>query len=121
MLLVIHGLIGMTLLEYIKKIWLIRTLNYYTKVALGLYSVDVILRSALYIKILELLRPVEEVNHQQDYGGFLAVYCENDVLAIVITTILIVIYMTCFLFTCCMWRLTNDLHSTANEIEEEKA
>ena len=60
----IHGLIGMTLLEYIKKVWLIRTLNIYTKVALGLYTLDAILRCAVYFKILSLLNPVEEYNHE---------------------------------------------------------
>ena len=39
-LLSIHGLIGMTLLEYIKKVWLVRTLNYYTKIAVFLYAGD---------------------------------------------------------------------------------
>ena len=63
LILVIHGLLGMTLLEYIKKIWLIRTLNYYTKVALILYAVDVLLRSAMYFKILKLVAPVEEDTH----------------------------------------------------------
>ena len=58
----IHGLLGMTLLEYIKRIWLIRTLNYYTKVALFLYIGDALLRTAMYLKILNLVRPVEEPN-----------------------------------------------------------
>ena len=62
-LLTIHGLMGMTLLEYIKKVWLVRTHNYYTKIALILYTVDVLLRSAMYFKILKLVNPVEEYNH----------------------------------------------------------
>jgi len=63
LVLTFHGLLGMTLLEYIKKLWLIRILNYYTKVALILYICDVLLRSAMYFKILDLLAPVEENNH----------------------------------------------------------
>lgn len=59
----VHGILGMTLLDYIKRIWLIRTLNYYTKVALILYILDALLRSAMYLKILNLVRPVEETNH----------------------------------------------------------
>ena len=62
-LLVIHGLMGMTLLEYIKKVCLIRTLNYYTKVVLFLYTLTVLLRTAMYFKILKLVQPVEEPNH----------------------------------------------------------
>ena len=62
-LLSVHGILGMTLLDYIKRIWLIRTLNYYTKVALILYIIDALLRSAMYLKILNLIRPVEEANH----------------------------------------------------------
>lgn len=63
-LLSIHGLIGMTLLEYIKKVWLVRTLNYYTKIAVFLYAGDALLRSAMYFKILKLVNPVEEDNHE---------------------------------------------------------
>jgi len=54
-ILTIHGLMGMTLLEYIKKVWLVRTLNYFTKVALPLYAIDALLRSAMYFKILKLV------------------------------------------------------------------
>ena len=59
-LLVIHGLLGMTLLEYIKKMWLIRTLQVYTKIALFLYMLDAMLRCAMYFKILNLVKPEEE-------------------------------------------------------------
>lgn len=59
----IHGLLGMTLLEYIRKVWLVRALNYYTKVALFLYAGDALLRTAMYFKILRLVEPVEEDNH----------------------------------------------------------
>ena len=59
--LVLHGLIGMTLLEYIKKIWLIRTLNIYTKGALVLYVLDALFRCSMYFKILSLLHPEEEI------------------------------------------------------------
>ena len=62
-LLSIHGLMGMTLLEYIKTVWLVRAFNYYTKVVLVLYVVDTLLRSAMYFKILALISPVEEENH----------------------------------------------------------
>ena len=63
LILVFHGLLGMTLLEYIKKVCLIKFLNIYTKVALFLYALDALLRSAMYFKILNLLEPVEEDNH----------------------------------------------------------
>ena len=62
-ILTIHGLMGMTLLEYIKKVWLVRTFNYYTKIALLIYTVDALLRSAMYFKILKLVSPVEEDSH----------------------------------------------------------
>ena len=64
LLLSIHGLMGMTLLEYIKKVWLIRTFNYYTKIALALYVVDTLLRSAMYFKILKLLKSEEKDDHE---------------------------------------------------------
>lgn len=60
----VHGLMGMTLLEYIRKVWLVRALNYYTKVAFFLYAIDALLRSAMYFKILNLVNPVEEYDHE---------------------------------------------------------
>ena len=53
----------MTLLEYIKKLWLIKTLNIYTKAAIILYSLDALLRCAMYFKILRLVRPEEEAGY----------------------------------------------------------
>ena len=115
-LLSIHGLLGMTLLEYMKKVWLIRFMNYYTKVALFLYALDALLRTAIYFKVLKLVQPVEEDDHSQDFGGFLAVYCENQALGVIVTGILLCVYSCCFLSTCYMWRLTDQLHETAKEV-----
>lgn len=118
--LVIHGLLGMTLLEYIKKTWLIRTLNYYTKIALFFYAGDALLRCSMYFKILNLIAPEEEVSHEQDFGGFLAVACQNQALSVAVTTILLVFYSCCFLSNCYLWKLSADLYRTAKEVETEK-
>ena len=53
--LVIHGLLGMGLIEHMKKIGLIKCLNYYTKHALIFYTVDILLRTAIYLKIVGML------------------------------------------------------------------
>jgi len=60
LLLVLHGVLGMTLLDYIKNLCLIRFLRFYTKVALFLYALDALLRTAMYFKIKRLLPPVED-------------------------------------------------------------
>ena len=59
MFLVAHGLIGMILVEYMKKMRLIRILNTYTKVALVFYTMVIILRTAMYVKVLILIAPLE--------------------------------------------------------------
>jgi hypothetical protein len=59
LILVFHGLLGTVLIDYMKKIWLIRCLNYYTKIALILYVADVILRTAIYFKIITIVDDVE--------------------------------------------------------------
>ena len=123
MILVVHGLIGMTLLEYIKKLCLIKTLNYYTKGALLLYSLDALLRTAIYLKIKNLVAPVEEEDHKDDtenFTGFLAVFCQNKAVAVIITIVLLSSYTICFLSTCFMWKLSNDLEKTVLEEEDEK-
>jgi hypothetical protein len=119
-LLVSHGLIGMTLLEYIKKTWLIRTLNYYTKAALFLYSIDALLRCAMYFKIRNLMVPVDEDNYDENFGGFLAVYCENKAVGVIVTCVLLGAYGLCFLSTCFLWKMSADLHKTALAVDEEK-
>ena len=57
--LVAHGLIGMILIEYMKQMRIIKILNAYTKVALIFYSLVVLLRTAMYIKVLVLIAPLE--------------------------------------------------------------
>lgn len=58
-LLVFHGLLGMVLLEYIKNLKLIKIMRCYTQVAFVLYACDALIRIFIYIKILNLLAPVE--------------------------------------------------------------
>ena len=50
----------------------------------------------------------------------MAVYCNNDALGVIITSILICTYSLCFLSNCYLWRLTNQLHQTATQVDEEK-
>lgn len=120
-ILVVHGLLGFTLCDYIKKVWMIRFLSYYTKVAIFIYAFDALLRTAIYWKIKNLVEPVAQENHDiKNFAGYLAVYCDNAVLGLVITGILLGVYGFCFLANCYLWRLTNQLHTTALELEEEK-
>ena len=120
-ILVVHGLLGMTAFEYIKKVWLIRFLSYYTKVAIFIYALDALLRTAMYWKIKNLVDPVAQENHDiTNFAGYLAVYCENTVIGLVITGILLCVYGSCFAANCYLWRLTGQLHETALAVEEEK-
>ena len=58
LVLVVHGLLGFTLTDYIRSQWLIRTMNYYSKVGFFLYLLVVLLRTAIYLKIRKLIIPV---------------------------------------------------------------
>ena len=58
-ILVTHGLIGMILIEYMKEMRLIQIMNTYTKVALVFYAIVIILRTAMYVKVLVLIAPLE--------------------------------------------------------------
>lgn len=49
----------MVLLEYIKNLKLIKIMRCYTQVAFVLYACDALIRIFIYIKILNLLAPVE--------------------------------------------------------------
>ena len=73
----------------------------------------------MYIKVLVLIAPLE-LSKPQDFGGFLAVYAENDTVATLITIILIITYLTCFISTLYMICLTDNLKNFANEKELEK-
>jgi len=117
----VHGVLGMTLREHIKKTCLIRFLNIYTRAALLIYALDALLRTAMYFKIKRLLVPVEEEPYKLHFGGYLAVYCEKEVLGVVITAVLLGVYACCFCSTCFMWRLTNQLYATATTVGNEES
>ena len=105
--LVVHGVLGMTLLEYIKRLCLIKVMQIYTKFALLLYILDALLRTAMYFKIKHLLVDVEDGDEMLSFAGYLAVYCENEAFGVIVSAILLGIYGICFLSTCYMWRLTD--------------
>ena len=113
---VFHGLLGTVLIDYMKKIWLIRCLNYYTKIALLLYVADVILRTAIYIKILTIVDDVELPGEDQDFGGFLAIYIDNDAGSLTVTCILLTVYATCFISNFYIICLTNSLEKEVKEV-----
>ena len=57
--LVIHGLIGMVLVEHTRNLRLITCMNVYTKVALIFYIICAVLRISMYFKVIDLLEPLE--------------------------------------------------------------
>ena len=115
-----HGLLGVALVDYIRNLWLIKTLNYYTKVAIGLYIVDCLIRTAIYLKILGMLNDVEIEGEIQDFGGFLAIYIENDAGSLAVTIILLCVYCTCFLSTFYILCLTGRLEKEVREVNAAK-
>jgi len=115
--LVAHGLIGMVLIEHTKNLRLIRILNIYTKVALVFYAVCALLRTAMYVKVLVLIAPLE-LDKPQDFGGFLAVYVENDTVSTIITIALLVTYVSCFLSSFYMICVTRNLRNFTVENEQ---
>ena len=118
-LLVAHGLIGMTLVEYTRNLRIIRILNAYTKVVIVFYGLCALCRTAMYIKILVLLAPLE-VDKEQNFGGFLAVYAQNTTVALVITIVLLVAYVSCFMSSFYMVCVTSNLQNFAKENELQK-
>lgn len=118
-LLVAHGLIGMTLVEYTRNLRMIRILNTYTKVVIVFYGLCALCRTAMYIKILVLLAPLE-VDKEQNFGGFLAVYAQNTTVALVITIVLLVAYVSCFMSSFYMICVTSNLQNFAKENELQK-
>ena len=116
--LVVHGLMGMVMIEYMQMLRLIKIMNTYTKFALGFYSLCVLLRTSMYLKVLVLLAPLE-LNKAQSFGGFLAVYAENDTLATIITIILMLVYASCFASTVYLIFVTKGLAEYTEQREEE--
>ena len=119
MFLVTHGLLGMILVEHTRHMGLITCMNIYTKVALIFYTICAVLRISMYFKVMQLLEPLE-VDKQQDFGGFLAVYALNDTVANIITIILLLTYSCCFLSSFYLICVTSNLKKFTRENEEKK-
>ena len=121
LILCLHGLLGMAVVEHTRKICLIKTLNYYTKIALIFYFGDVLLRTAIYLKVLDLVGDVElDDEESEDFGDYLAIYIDNHKASIIVTSVLIGVYCTCFLSNCYMIYLTSRLEKEATQVMKAK-
>ena len=54
-ILVVHGLIGMILLENMRVIWIARLLSYYSRLSILAYVVIFVIRTSYYIDIVPML------------------------------------------------------------------
>jgi hypothetical protein len=77
--LVIHGLIGMVLLEHMRVSWIVRMLNIYSKVALVFYTALVLVRVSFYMDVVEQLKPTSAMADDSTtwFTGMLTVNVEN--------------------------------------------
>lgn len=77
---------------------LVRILSIYSLVAFFFYIGVAAVRTFTYVEIMETL-PVVETEPINKYGAYLAVYLANDKASTILTSILLVVFVLCYLFT----------------------
>jgi hypothetical protein len=78
-----------------------RSLQMYSKVALACYVVALLLRVTFYFVVINLVNQEEE-NKQNLYSSFYAAFMEDEIGAIIITSLVLVCFSLCFGFTICL-------------------
>ena len=105
LLMVMHGLLTIAIIDYLKSLRFIRFLIKFTKTVMMLYIILIIVRIGIYIKVHYEVTLVDNHNKDQGFGNFLASYItENKTAAAYITFILMSMFGICFLVNCCTLR-----------------
>ena len=122
--LVVHGIIGMILLENMKVIWIARVLEYYSKVTLVVYPMLIIARVIYYANIVPILQPASQEQEIDSsltwFTSLLTVNVQNQSLALFLTLLMFSIYTTCFMFDFCFIQLCHRMVKTLTDYEQRK-
>lgn len=77
LLLVIQGLVTIALVDHLKSVKLIKFLRVFTKVAVTMYVLLIILRIGVYIKVQYEVSVIDSAEDDQGFGNFLAGFVAN--------------------------------------------
>ena len=112
---VIHGLLALALIDHLKNERLIKYMQKYSKTAIIVYVLLILLRTAIYLKVHQMIDVVDNHGHDQGFGNFLASYItENKYVAIIVTVVLMLTFLSCLLINFWTYLLSTKLLSYAH-------
>lgn len=119
--LVVHGVMGMVLLENMKVIWIAQMLSIYSKLAFVAYILIAVIRVSYFVDIVPLLQPAssdQQIDSSLEwFTSMLTVNVQNQTWALVLTIALLLAYGTCFMFDLCLVSLCKNLIRTVRDYE----
>ena len=118
LLLVIHGLLLIALVDHIKSLKLIRFLKRFTRSVLILYTLLIVLRVGLYIKVQSEVASIDSGESDQGFGNFLASFIADPKAAIAVTCLLLGLFGLCLLMNCLTMRITTKIEQFVLEPPE---
>lgn len=95
-ILVGHGVLCFAVADFIRKVLLIKILIKFSKIGFIVYTILIICRIGIFLKVHSEVQGVEEEGVDQGFGSFLAAFVENKVGAIILTAILMCVFGFCF-------------------------
>lgn len=95
---VVNGCLVISLADNLRMNCLRRVTSIYSKVGLFAYPVLFITRIALFIDVVKRLKRVNQEDYLTLYGMMFAVYAHSQIVQIIVTTIVIIAYIVCYVF-----------------------
>ena len=121
--LVVHGNIGMILLDNMRSLCLARVLNIYSKISILVYAFIIVVRVSYYMDIVHMLQPANEDqtidNTISWFTGMLTINVRNQTEAIILSCIFLTMFVMCFISDAGLIYLTTSLIKTLKEYEEK--
>jgi hypothetical protein len=105
----VQGIICFALADHIKSMKLAKALNRYTKYIIIVYSILIICRVGVFIKIHYEVTLVDELNNDQGFGSFLGAFVDDKAGAVIVTIILMFMFLLCYLINFFTIRISNNL------------
>lgn len=108
-----NGCLAVSLCDNLENECLHTLVTTYSKVGLLLYPALITTRMILYLDVIKRARP-EMTDSLGIYAEMFAVYISNDATQIIVTSIVVLLYIACFVACLCILKSCNRLKTYLN-------
>ena len=105
----VNGCLSITLSDNLRNKYLQKLNTMYTKLGLFMYPALFIMRTVMYLDVVKSLKTQLQMDPLSLYSNLFAVYSKNLITQLIVTSIVLLLYLLCFIFTCLIVKSCNQL------------